>query len=187
MIWYVSERGVDFFITNVLWLLKVLKLQACKYLTDSSLEALYKEGALPALRELDLSYGTLCQSAIEELLACCTHLTHVSLNGCVNMHDLNWGYSVDFPSQKNDDVIDLRVEQQPNRLLQNLNCVGCPNIKKVLIPSMARCFHLSSLNLSLSSNLKEVDVACFNLCFLNLRYTFLSEWVLLILYSLCPN
>ncbi|KAM7510742.1 hypothetical protein LguiB_009617 [Lonicera macranthoides] len=147
--------------------LKVLKLQACKYLTDSSLEALYKEGALPALRELDLSYGTLCQSAIEELLACCTHLTHVSLNGCVNMHDLNWGYSVDVPSQKND-VIELLVEQQPNRLLQNLNCVGCPNIKKVLIPSMARCFHLSSLNLSLSSNLKEVDVACFNLCFLNL-------------------
>ena len=41
--------------------LKVLKLQACKYLTDSSLEALYKEGTLPALCELDLSYGALCQ------------------------------------------------------------------------------------------------------------------------------
>jgi hypothetical protein len=150
--------------------LKVLKLQACKYLTDSSLEALYKDGALPALRELDLSYGTLCQSAIEELLACCTHLTHVSLNGCVNMHDLNFVMS--SIRADDDDVIihddASSLEQQPDRFLQNLNCVGCPNIKKVVIPKMARCFHLTSLNLSLSSNLKEVDIACFNLCFLNL-------------------
>lgn len=134
--------------------LKVLKLQACKYLTDTSLEPLYKDGALPTLRELDLSYGSLCQASIEELLACCTHLTHVSLNGCVNMHDLNWSFSSE--------------SQQPERLLQNLNCVGCPNIKKVLIPSVARFTHLSSLNISLSANLKEVDVACLNLCFLNL-------------------
>ncbi|KAF3446108.1 hypothetical protein FNV43_RR11287 [Rhamnella rubrinervis] len=157
--------------------LMVLKLQACKYLSDSSLEPLYKEGALPALQELDLSYGTLCQSAIEELLACCTHLTHMSLNGCVNMHDLNWGCSSEqlsdlssisfssdiFSSENNQEAF-----EQPNRLLQNLNCVCCPNIKKVLIPPVARCFHLSSLNLSLSANLKEVDLVCFNLCFLNL-------------------
>lgn len=157
---------------------QVLKLQACKYLSDSSLEPLYKEDALPSLQELDLSYGTLCQSAIEELLACCTHLTHVSLNGCANMHDLNWGFSGGpiselpsisdpsgmFSSESNHEAI-----QQSNRLLQNLNCVGCPNIKKVLIPPAARCFHLSSLNLSLSVHLKEVDLACFNLCFLNLR------------------
>lgn len=157
--------------------LKVLKLQACKYLTDSSLEALYKEGALPALCELDLSYGALCQSAIEELLACCTHLTHVSLNGCLNMHDLNWGFSSgpisELPSIYNTSGLsshgdDHELIEQPNRLLQNLNCVGCQNIKKVLIPPMARCTHLSSLNLSLSANLKEVDVACYNLCFLNL-------------------
>ncbi|XP_059644394.1 F-box/LRR-repeat protein 15 isoform X2 [Cornus florida] len=157
--------------------LKVLKLQACKYLTDSSLEALYKEGALPSLCELDLSYGTLCQSAIEELLAFCTHLTHLSLNGCVNMHDLNWGFSGDQLSElpsiygssgsSSQDDIHVMLEQ-PNRLLQNLNCVGCPNIKKVLIPPMARCLHLSSLNVSLSANLKEVDIACINLCFLNL-------------------
>ncbi|KAI4337187.1 hypothetical protein L6164_015633 [Bauhinia variegata] len=108
------------FLTNLLPVfescsqLKVLKLQACKYLTASSLEPLYKGGALPALQELDLSYGTLCQSAIEELLACCTHLTHVSLNGCVNMHDLNWGFN--------------RGDVLPD----------------------------------------EVDVACLNLCFLNL-------------------
>lgn len=157
--------------------LKVLKLQACKYLADSSLEPLYKEGALPALQELDLSYGTLCQSAIEELLACCVHLTHVSLNGCVNMHDLNWGCtsgqlpkpptiynssSMFSPGNMSESI------GQANRLLQNLNCVGCSNIRKVFIPPAARCLHLSSLNLSLSVNLKEVDLACLNLCFLNL-------------------
>ncbi|XP_038696416.1 F-box/LRR-repeat protein 15-like isoform X2 [Tripterygium wilfordii] len=158
-------------------LLKVLKLQACKYLLNSSLEPLYNEGALPALQELDLSYGTLGQSAIEDLLACCTHLTHVSLNGCVNMHDLDWGCNrgqlstlpgAYIPSSlfSQDDMHDS--VDQPNRLLQNLNCVGCPNIRKVIIPPEARCSHLSSLNLSLSANLKEVDVACFTLCFLNL-------------------
>ncbi|XP_071696472.1 F-box/LRR-repeat protein 15-like [Rutidosis leptorrhynchoides] len=146
--------------------LKVLKLQACKYLTDSSLEPLYKDGALSTLRELDLSYGTLCQASIEELLACCTHLTHVSLNGCVNMHDLNWSFSINRLYLSEDDA-SLRAEQ-PQRFLQILNCVGCPNIKKVLIPSVAHFSHLSSLNISLSANLKEVDVACFNLCFLNL-------------------
>lgn len=158
--------------------LQVLKLQACKYLADSSLVALYKEGSLPALQELDLSYGALCQSAIEELLSSCTHLTHVSLNGCKNMHDLNWGSGVllseapvvdssyGFFPHGNNPV----VAEQPNRLLQNLNCVGCQNIRKVVIPPQARCFHLSSLNLSLSANLKEVDIACYNLSFLNLRY-----------------
>lgn len=159
--------------------MKVLKLQACKYLTDSSLEDLYKKGALPALCELDLSYGTLRQSAIEELLACCTNLTHVSLNGCVNMHDLNWGFGDVQLSELPSFYVSSRMFshentsepiEQPNRLLQNLNCVGCPNIRKVIIPPIAGCFHLSSLNLSLSANLKEVDVACFNLCFLNLRY-----------------
>ncbi|CAN6682461.1 unnamed protein product [Malus baccata var. baccata] len=151
--------------------LKVLKLQACKYLSDLSLEPLYKEGALPALQELDLSYGTLCQSAIEELLSFCTHLTHVSLNGCVNMHDLDWGSSAGQPAALSGMFLPENVQvpiEQPNRLLQNLNCVGCPNIRKVVIPQAARCFHMSSLNLSLSANLKDVDVACFNLCFLNL-------------------
>lgn len=157
--------------------LKVLKLQACKYLSDASLEPLYKGNALPALCELDLSYGTLCQSAIEELIAGCRHLTHVSLNGCVNMHDLDWGFHCDGLSEIStsyESVCDSSVENvlppedQPNRLLQNLNCVGCPNIKKVVIPPAARCLHLSSLNLSLSSNLKEVDLSCCNLLFLNL-------------------
>ncbi|XP_050367142.1 F-box/LRR-repeat protein 15 [Argentina anserina] len=157
--------------------LKVLKLQACKYLSDSSLEPLYKEGALPALQELDLSYGTLCQSAIEELLSFCKHLTHVSLNGCVNMHDLNWGISggqlpITPSISVSSGMFSLEYVHDAveggNRLLQNLNCVGCSNIRKVHIPVAAGCFHLTSLNLSLSTNLKEVEVACFNLCFLNL-------------------
>ncbi|KAL8166500.1 hypothetical protein V2J09_007999 [Rumex salicifolius] len=149
--------------------LEVLKLQACKYLKDTSLEALYKDGALPALRELDLSYGAVCQSAIEELLACCTHLTHVSLNGCINMHDLDWGSD----SRQFEELLSLNGHKDqpvelPHRWLQNLNCVGCPNIKKVYIPASAHCENLSSINLSLSINLKEVYLACSNLCFLNL-------------------
>lgn len=135
-------------------------------------------GALPSLRELDLSYGPFSQSAIEELLSCCTHLTHVSLNGCVNMHDLNWGCPGDLSQSPSASCVNdvpesnnlLEPAELPNRLLQNLNCVGCPNIRKVFIPLLARCYNLSSLNLSLSNNLKEVDVACSNLCLLNLRY-----------------
>lgn len=165
----------------------MLKLQACKYLDDSSLEPLYKEGALQELQDLDLSYGTLCRSSIEELLASCTHLTRVSLNGCINMHDLNWsssggqlfdsisvhsGSGMFYFENINEPI------KQGNRLLQNLNCVGCPNIRRVLIPPAARCFHLSSLHLSLSVNLKEVDLACFNLSFLNLRYGYIFFMVM---------
>ncbi|KAG8381763.1 hypothetical protein BUALT_Bualt05G0006400 [Buddleja alternifolia] len=156
--------------------LKVLKLQACKYLSDTSLEPLYKGSALPALCELDLSYGTLCQSAIEELLACCKHLTHISLNGCVNMHDLDWSFRFERSSDMNTfngsydshSLENIPPQDQTNRSLQYLNCVGCPNIKKVVIPPTARCSNLSSLNLSLSSNLSEVDISCCNLTVLNL-------------------
>ncbi|XP_043696934.1 F-box/LRR-repeat protein 15-like [Telopea speciosissima] len=136
--------------------------------------------------------GSLCHSAIEELLACCTHLTHVSLNGCVNMHDLNWGYSGGqlFELSSFDgssaicslEIIQEQIEQ-PDRLLQNLNCVGCSNIEKVVIPPRARCFHLLSLNLSLSANLKEVDVAASNLSFLNLSNCYSLE----ILKLECPK
>ncbi|KAF5730706.1 F-box/LRR-repeat protein 15-like [Tripterygium wilfordii] len=158
-------------------LLKVLKLQACKNPLYSSLEPLYKEDALPALRELDLSYGTPFQSTIEDLLACCTHLTHVSLNGCLNMHDINWGSSGSqlstLPGVYDSSALSSQENMhhpldQPNHLLQTLNCVGCPNLSKVFIPPAASFFHLSSLNLSLSAKLKDVDIACFNLCFLNL-------------------
>ncbi|KAK7351311.1 hypothetical protein VNO77_10655 [Canavalia gladiata] len=154
--------------------LEVLNLQACKYLTDTSLEPLYKAGALPALKQLDLSYGTLCRSAIDELLACCTNLTDVSLNGCVN---LNWGCScgqVDYlpavstPSGPCSHKNFPESSEQSTRLLENLNCVGCPNITKVVIPLRAHCSHLLRLNLSHSVNLKGVDVNCLKLCFLNL-------------------
>ena len=160
----------------------MLKLQACKYLSDASLEPLYNGGALPALQELDLSYGTLCESAIDDLLACCTNLRRVSLNGCVNVHDLNWGCShgqidmlpaVKTPYGSSSHEIAPESSEQSTRLLQNLNCVGCPNIRKVSIPLRAHCFHLLFLNFSLSANLKEVNVNCLNLCFLNLRYGWL--------------
>jgi len=71
---------------------QVLKLQACKYLENSALIPLHRGKALPKLCELDLSYGTLSQSAIEELLAWCPHFTHLSLNGYVNMHELDWRF-----------------------------------------------------------------------------------------------
>lgn len=150
------------------------------------MEPLYKEGALPALEELDLSYGTLCQTAIDDLLACCTHLTHLSLNGCVNMHDLDWGstsvHLFDYFGVYSSSENTQELAETANRLLQNLNCVGCPNIRKVLIPPAARFYHLSTLNLSLSVNLKEVDLSCSNLVLLNLRFELLH--LLYNLYSL---
>ncbi|XP_020256791.1 F-box/LRR-repeat protein 15-like isoform X2 [Asparagus officinalis] len=157
--------------------LTILKLSACKFLTDSSLDALYKEGALPALCELDLSYSSIGQSAILGLLACCANLVNVNLNGCSNMHDLVWCSS---DSHHSDMAVDIypsnsvfmgseeQVFRKTDHLLEILNCIGCPNIKKVAITSSACCFHLSKLNLNLSANLKEVDLACFNLNSLNL-------------------
>ena len=158
--------------------MQILRLSACKFLTDSSLDALYKEGALPALRELDLSYSSIGQSAILGLLACCTNLVNMNLNGCANMHDLVWDSS---DSHLSDMIVDIypsnsvsvgnedQVFGKTQHLLEILNCIGCPNIKKVVITSSACCFHLSRLNLNLSANLKEVDLACFNLSSLNLR------------------
>ena len=114
--------------------LKVLKLQACKYLENSALIPLHRGRALPKLCELDLSYGTLSQSAIEELLAWCPHLTHLSLNGCVNMHDLDWRFQASHSysdselhrKQKKSDLRDdqIHVEGSPKRSLQHLNYVG---------------------------------------------------------------
>ncbi|XP_039124924.1 F-box/LRR-repeat protein 15 isoform X1 [Dioscorea cayenensis subsp. rotundata] len=157
--------------------LEILKLSACKYLTDTSLDALYKGGALPALRELDLSYSSIGQLAISELLAACTNLVNLNLNGCANMVELLWGTSSSHSSDMlvSDCPANLEVMEsdgesfrKPERLLEILNCTGCPNIKKVLIPPAAWCFHLSKLNLNLSTNLKEVDLACSNLSSLNL-------------------
>eukprot|EP01018_Ginkgo_biloba_P001530 Gb_38077 [translate_table: standard] len=170
--------------------LEILKLQACKYLENTALIPLLHGRALPKLCELDLSYSSLCQSAIEEFLAGCPHLTCVSLNGCANMHDLVWGledhksysdtYMVDVMMETRDlkqhklenrcDWMDadMNEERCPDRSLQNLSCVGCVNIKKVVILASALCVNLSSLNLSLSANIEEVDLACINLTTLNL-------------------
>ncbi|KAJ7569656.1 hypothetical protein O6H91_01G087500 [Diphasiastrum complanatum] len=202
--------------------LQVLKLSACKYLANDALNALHDGNALPHLRELDLSYGSLDRGAIEGLLSNCPHLVHVSLNGCANVYDLDWdchplyscgsvftGVSNQFfgaaigalstvPLEEvkealtlcNDGIwrdtstiIDtsayLKIENEkpvhvksakiiPTRALQSLNCVGCPNIKRVVIPNSACCLHLSSLNLSLSSNVREVKLSCANLLSLNL-------------------
>jgi len=173
--------------------LKVLKLQACKYLENSALIPLHRGRALPKLCELDLSYGTLSQSAIEELLAWCPHLTHLSLNGCVNMHDLDWrfqagnSYSDSEPHRKQtkSDLRDdqIHVKGSPTRSLQHLNCVGCANVKRVVIPASAHCMSLSSLNLSLSANIQEVNLTCFNLATLNLSNCIALE----ILQLDCPR
>lgn len=148
--------------------LQVLKLQACKYLSDVSLEPLYKEGALPGLCELDLSYGTMSRMAIEKLLACCTHLTHLSVNGCKNMHDIDWDLRLDCGPEMLTGHDFHSSNYQPKHMLQHLNCVGCPNIRKVVIPSTAGCVYLCSLNFSLSTYLTEVNVACCDLTYLNL-------------------
>uniref|UniRef100_A0ACD5TPF6 Uncharacterized protein n=1 Tax=Avena sativa TaxID=4498 RepID=A0ACD5TPF6_AVESA len=156
--------------------LKVLKLSACKYLSDSSLDPLYRERALPMLVELDLSYSSIGQTAIEELLACCTNLVNVNLNGCINLHELVCGseyhWSIDMPVDVclSDSAPEKtkEINGRPEYLLEVLNCTGCPNIKKVVIPSMANYLNLSKINLNLSTNLKEVDLKCSNLYSLNL-------------------
>ncbi|CAM6098750.1 unnamed protein product [Calypogeia fissa] len=238
--------------------LKVLRLSACKYLGDTALDALHGGKVLPELRELDLSYGSLGNSAIEGVMALCPHLSHVSLNGLTHVTDHLWarvssppqtavtsgegssteevgmkevllsaeqdscpGNPMELPADiaisgcdcssctqggiedkgklvDNDPsisgVVDLPVsdltspsteldtttmdhldcdvsmdgEVGPVRALQNLSCVGCPHIKKVVIPRFSACFHLSSLNLSLSVNIREVHLSCVNLTSLNL-------------------
>uniref|UniRef100_A0A0E0IRT4 F-box domain-containing protein n=1 Tax=Oryza nivara TaxID=4536 RepID=A0A0E0IRT4_ORYNI len=156
--------------------LKILKLSACKYLSDSSLDALYREGALPMLVELDLSYSSIGQTAIEELLSCCTNLVNMNLNGCTNLHQLVCGSDdcssgdmpVDVCPPDSAPVRSEEISERSDRLLEVLNCTGCPNIKKVIIPSMTTYLRLSKINLNLSTNLKEVDLTCSNLYTLNL-------------------
>lgn len=156
--------------------LVTLKLSACKYLSDSSLDSLYIEGALPTLRELDLSYSSIGQSAIVDLLTYCRNLVSVNLNGCVYLQELVWGSS-GFQSDEMligpSNLPPLAVNDQmacmkSDHLLEVLNCTGCPYLKKLVIPSKVCCFHLAKLNLNLSANLKEVDLACPNLNTLNL-------------------
>ena len=57
---------------------------------DSALDPLHCEETLPELRELDLSYGSLGHTALAGLLKHCSHLTHISLNGCAKLGALEW-------------------------------------------------------------------------------------------------
>eukprot|EP00250_Pteridium_aquilinum_P013942 c21675_g1_i1 orf=375-3545(-) len=214
--------------------LKTLRLLACKYLVDTALDSLHGKKNLPELRELDLSYGTLGQTALEGLLSQCTHLTHVNINGCVNLHDLDWESKPPPPkssmAHEKTNLISVEGSRHlqskggredgeehygdpdgPNHrshiigklgnppanestwnihqncefntfqermvheddpifahALQFLNCVGCPNIKKVVITHSTGFLNLLSLNLSLGSNITEVRLECLQLASLNL-------------------
>jgi len=258
--------------------LQILRLSACKYLSESALDALHGGKVLSELEELDISYGSLGRAAIEGVLAHCPHLTHVSLNGCAHVTDHLWSHLACPPTlglgrsedvgmedafidqQSPMDVVSpssllssemireimcdedlgtgelkegvwclpstddcftpeskssfvnlpvnssektmpglhpvcsagepqLSTENDGNqnqtllpmpelemteslRALQILSCVGCPNIWTVKIPRDAACLSLSSLNLSLSINIREVRLGCINLTYLNLRWVF---------------
>ena len=54
------------------------------------------------------------------------------------------------------------------RALQSLSCVGCQNVRSVSIMAET-CPLLSTVNLSLSTNIREIYLSCSNLMSLNLR------------------
>jgi hypothetical protein len=241
--------------------LQILRLSACKYLSESALDALHGGKVLSELEELDISYGSLGHAAIEGVLAHCPHLTHVSLNGCAHVTDHLWGHLACPPTLglgRSEDVgmEDAFIDQQspmdvvsPSSLLssemiQEIICdedlgtgelkegvwclpstddcftpeskssfVNLPvnssektmpglhpvcsagepqlstendgNQNQTLLPmpelemtdslralqilSCVGCLSLSSLNLSLSINIREVRLGCINLTSLNLR------------------
>ncbi|CAK9278008.1 unnamed protein product [Sphagnum jensenii] len=151
--------------------LKILRLSACKYLSESALDALHGGKVLSELKELDISYGSLGRAAIEGVLAHCPHLTHVSLNGCAHVTDHLWSHLACPPTLGLGRSEDVELEMTESlRALQILSCVGCPNIWTVKIPRDAACLSLSSLNLSLSINIREVRLGCINLTSLNLSH-----------------
>ncbi|EMS46086.1 hypothetical protein TRIUR3_24741 [Triticum urartu] len=166
-------------------LIEHLILSSCLSIDVRGLSSLH---CLQKLALLDLSYTFLMnlkpvfdsclqlKTAIEELLACCTNLVNVNLNGCTNLHELVCGSDycrsgdmpVDaFPPDSAPDKT-KEIRESSDCQLEVLNCTGCPNIKKVVIPSTANYLNLSKINLNLSANLKEVDLKCSNLYNLNL-------------------
>lgn len=205
--------------------LQVLRLSACKYLQEDALEALHHGRALPGLQELDISYGSLSQASIEDLLKNCPHLHQVSLNGCSNITESVWRCISSAPAAAappgdravgvlpaversaqqghdvttvSDEAVDMDTDSgaegggsmagirshegvglvppsrpdeepsSPRRKLQHLSCVGCPNLRKVVLPRAAACAQLAHLNLSLASHLEVVSLACPHLLSLNL-------------------
>lgn len=179
-----GSSKVAYVVTSTFSHLQILNLSACKNLADSCLDALYKEHALPSLRELDLSYSSVGQTAISHLLSCCTNLVHLNLNGCTNLRDLVWGSS---NSHSCEDLVEIcpsnSITKENEHLLEVLNCTGCSKLEKVFIPSMSNCFHLSKLSLKLSVNLREVDLTCCALRTLNLRLEFFRTFFYLYLGS----
>lgn len=221
--------------------LKTLRLLACKYLEDTTFDLLHGKHTLPELRELDVSYGALGQAALEGLLSQCTHLTHMNINGCVNLLDLDWeskpqpqtptlvhskltsledscplkiegstedhekyeegshlfegnyhpfvsthraqmvkgwgdlpmydrAWTDDQISKNRASPMSTVQQEEPflSHALEYLNCVGCPNITKVVIMHTTEFWNLLSLNLSLGTNISEVRLECIRLSSLNL-------------------
>lgn len=77
---------------------QVLRLQACKYLRETALNALHGGKVLSELEQLDMSYGSLGRAAIEGVLAWCPHLIEVRLNGCAHVTDHLWSCLANPPS-----------------------------------------------------------------------------------------
>lgn len=76
----------------------MLRLQACKYLRETALNALHGGKVLSELEQLDMSYGSLGRVAIEDVLALCPHLIEVRLNGCAHVTDHLWSRLANPPS-----------------------------------------------------------------------------------------
>ncbi|RZC75367.1 hypothetical protein C5167_050843 [Papaver somniferum] len=109
---------------------RVLKVHVCKYLED------LKEGVLPSLRELDLSYGSICQSAIEELLSCCTHLTHSIISHCLGrINDLPNSLTIYYRiltalcCRISEEAVEVAVSHC--NMLQTFDIRFCPKIHSV--------------------------------------------------------
>ncbi|KAL2631590.1 hypothetical protein R1flu_016276 [Riccia fluitans] len=79
----------------------------------------------------------------------------------------NQGFGLTLPEQFEPSA-SIESEGGSVRALQSLSCVGCPHIKRVVLPRFAACLYLTSLNLSLSVNIREVILSCTNLTSLNL-------------------
>lgn len=65
-------------------------------------------------------------------------------------------------------VVGKEQASTSDRALQSLSCVGCQNVRSVRIMADT-CPHLSTINLSLSNNVREIYLSCLNLVSLNLR------------------
>ncbi|KAI5067391.1 hypothetical protein GOP47_0017919 [Adiantum capillus-veneris] len=77
-------------------------------------------------------------------------------------------HSFNFQSSENLEMQDQKMVFP--HALQQLSCVGCPNMRRVKVLDAVGFHDLSCLNLSLSRNLKEVYLECPSLTTLNLSH-----------------